>query len=192
MATHSNTLAWRIPWTEETGRLQSMMSKESDTTQQLNHHQLEEGMATHFSILAWRIPWTEEPGGPQSMGSQRVDMTEATQHACVVAFRDPTFKGEKVYISCPVFEWTVLNVSSHPLPHLATWKPCDVEIFLSSWEGGEVPGKVGGSWEANSFPQLLGMCLVEVQHVAVGILWGNPDCVSQERKAACFHCLMHE
>ena len=24
MATHSSTLAWRIPWTEEPGRLQSM------------------------------------------------------------------------------------------------------------------------------------------------------------------------
>ena len=24
MATHSNTLAWQIPWTEEPGRLQSM------------------------------------------------------------------------------------------------------------------------------------------------------------------------
>ena len=26
MATHSNTLAWKIPWTEEPGRLQSMGS----------------------------------------------------------------------------------------------------------------------------------------------------------------------
>ena len=26
MATHSNTLAWKIPWTEEPGRLQSMVS----------------------------------------------------------------------------------------------------------------------------------------------------------------------
>ena len=26
MAPHSNTLAWKIPWTEETGRLQSMGS----------------------------------------------------------------------------------------------------------------------------------------------------------------------
>ena len=24
MATHSNTIAWKIPWTEESGRLQSM------------------------------------------------------------------------------------------------------------------------------------------------------------------------
>ena len=32
MATHSSLLAWRIPWTEEPGRLQSMVSQESDTT----------------------------------------------------------------------------------------------------------------------------------------------------------------
>ena len=32
MATHSNILAWRIPWTGEPGRLQSMGSQELDTT----------------------------------------------------------------------------------------------------------------------------------------------------------------
>ena len=32
MATHCNILAWRIPWTEEPGRLQSMRSQESDVT----------------------------------------------------------------------------------------------------------------------------------------------------------------
>ena len=31
MATHSSILAWRIQWTEEPGRLQSMGSQESDT-----------------------------------------------------------------------------------------------------------------------------------------------------------------
>ena len=31
-ATHSNILAWRIPWTEEPGRLQSMGLQESDMT----------------------------------------------------------------------------------------------------------------------------------------------------------------
>jgi len=29
MATHSRTLAWKIPWTEEPGRLQSMGSQAS-------------------------------------------------------------------------------------------------------------------------------------------------------------------
>ena len=32
LATHSSILAWRIPWTEEPGRLQSMGSQKSDTT----------------------------------------------------------------------------------------------------------------------------------------------------------------
>ena len=49
MATHSSILAWRIPWMEETGGLQSTGS------QRVGH-----------------IPWREELGGLQSMGSQRV------------------------------------------------------------------------------------------------------------------------
>ena len=32
MATHSGIIAWRIPWTEEHGGLQSMGLQESDTT----------------------------------------------------------------------------------------------------------------------------------------------------------------
>ena len=35
MKTHSTILAWRIPWTEEPGRLQSVGLQESNTTQQL-------------------------------------------------------------------------------------------------------------------------------------------------------------
>ena len=38
MATHSRTLAWRLPWTEEPGGLQSVGLLESDTTGRLNHH----------------------------------------------------------------------------------------------------------------------------------------------------------
>ena len=35
MAMHPSICAWRIPWTEEAGRLQSMWSKESDMTEKL-------------------------------------------------------------------------------------------------------------------------------------------------------------
>ena len=38
MATHSSVLAWRIPWTEEPGGLQSMGLLESDTTERLHFH----------------------------------------------------------------------------------------------------------------------------------------------------------
>ena len=75
MATHSSTLAWKIPWTEEPGRLQSMGSLR-DMAEGLHFHFslscIEKEMATHSSILAWRIPGTGEPGGLPSMGSHRV------------------------------------------------------------------------------------------------------------------------
>ena len=77
MATHSSTLAWRIPWTEEPDGLQSMGVTKSQT--RLNNfsftfhfHALEKEMETHSSVLAWRIPGTGEPGGLPSMGSRRV------------------------------------------------------------------------------------------------------------------------
>ena len=38
MAPRSSTLAWKIPWTEEAGRLQSVGSLESDTTERLHFH----------------------------------------------------------------------------------------------------------------------------------------------------------
>ena len=38
MAPHSSTLAWKIPWKEDPGRLQSMGSLESDTTERLHFH----------------------------------------------------------------------------------------------------------------------------------------------------------
>ena len=38
MATHSNTLAWKIPWTEEPGGLQSIGSLQSDTTERPHFH----------------------------------------------------------------------------------------------------------------------------------------------------------
>ena len=77
MAPHSSTLAWKIPWTEEPGRLQSMGSLKSrtrlsDFTFTFHFHALEEEMATHSSVLAWRIPGTAGPGGLPSMGSHRV------------------------------------------------------------------------------------------------------------------------
>ena len=38
MATDSRNLAWRIPWMEELGGLQSMGRKELDSTERLHFH----------------------------------------------------------------------------------------------------------------------------------------------------------
>ena len=77
IATHSSTLAWKILWTEDPGRLQSMGSQRvghllSDFTFTFHFHALEKEMATHSSVLAWRIPGMGESGGQPSVGSHRV------------------------------------------------------------------------------------------------------------------------
>ena len=67
-APHSSTLAWKIPWTGEPGRLQSMGLLRVSLTERLHFPALEKEMATHSSVLAWRIPGTGEPGGLPSLG----------------------------------------------------------------------------------------------------------------------------
>ena len=77
MAPHSSTLAWKIPWTEEPGRLQSMGLQRvrhllRGFTFTFHFHALEKEMATHSSVLAWKIPRMAEPGGLPSIVSHRV------------------------------------------------------------------------------------------------------------------------
>ena len=77
MAPHSSTLAWKIPWMQEAGGLQSMgllivghgwVSSLSLFT--FMHWRRK--MQPTPVFLAWRIPGTGEPGGLLSMGLHRV------------------------------------------------------------------------------------------------------------------------
>ena len=81
MASHSSTLAWKIPWTEELGRLQSMGSLESDMSD----------FTFTFTFMHWRRKWQPTPvflpGESQGQGSlvgcrlwgrTESDTTEAT------------------------------------------------------------------------------------------------------------------
>ena len=83
MASHSSTLAWKIPWMEEPGRLQSMGSlsrkRLSEFTFAFHFHGLEKEMATHSSVLAWRIQGWGSLVGCRLWGHTELDTTEATQ-----------------------------------------------------------------------------------------------------------------
>ena len=61
MATHSSILAWRIPWTEELGGLQSTGHKESDTTERLHFHfslsHIGEGNGNRLQCSCLENPW---------------------------------------------------------------------------------------------------------------------------------------
>ena len=80
MAPHSSTLDWKIPWTEEPGRLQSMGLAKSWTR------------LSDFTFMHWRRKWQPTPvflpGESQGRGSlvgcrlwgrTESDTTEATQ-----------------------------------------------------------------------------------------------------------------
>ena len=84
MAPHPSTLAWKIPWMEEPGRLQSMGSK------RVGHNW--PASLSLFTFLHWRRKWQPTPvflpGESQGRGSlvgchlwgrTESDMTEATQ-----------------------------------------------------------------------------------------------------------------
>ena len=66
MATQSRILAWKIPWTEESGGLQSMWSQELDTTEQLNHQH--HGLRASQVVLVVKNPLANI-GDIRDMGS---------------------------------------------------------------------------------------------------------------------------
>ena len=108
MATHSSTLAWKIPWMEEPGRLQSMGSLRVRhnwvtslfTFFTFHFHALEKEMATDSSVLAWRIPGTGEPGGLPSLGSHRVGHDWSDLAAVAVAYSLISKKEVSNHILC--------------------------------------------------------------------------------------------
>ena len=75
MTPHSSTLAWKIPWMEEPGGLQSTGSLSrtglSNFTFTFCFHALEKEMATN-SCSCLDNPRDGKPGGLPSMGSHRV------------------------------------------------------------------------------------------------------------------------
>ena len=97
MAPHSGTFAQKIPWTEEPGRLQSMGSLESDTTERLHFHFsfscTGEGNGNPLQCSCLENPRDGKPGGLLSMGRTELDTTEVTQQQqqCLFAFKTCVF-----------------------------------------------------------------------------------------------------
>ena len=122
MAPHSSTLAWKTPWTEEPGRLQSMGSlswtRLSNFIFTFHFHALEKEMTTHSSVIAWRIPGTGAPDGLPSMGLHRVghdwsDLAAAAQTISNVVVVQVNFsEGTQPYIYMYPFSLKLPSLSS--------------------------------------------------------------------------------
>ena len=103
----SSILAWRIPWTEEPGRLQSTGSQQLDTTERLNHHHLHGCTRVSFSLI--------------SSGSG--DISEPLLLCCQ----------NSLLISLALDFWAVghkstLSAIFVTISHLAIWKFCFLDL----------------------------------------------------------------
>ena len=88
MATHSNILAWEIPWTEEPGRLYSMVSQrvgQDWASKQQSSHCLSslQSWWTHKIFLKIQI-WSRDSVSQNFQGFQ-----DCLQEACGLLFRPP-------------------------------------------------------------------------------------------------------
>ena len=146
MAPYSSTLAWKIPWAEEPGRLQSMGSPSrtrlNDFTFTFHFHAVEKEMATHSSVLAWRIPGTGEPGGLPSMGLHRVghDWSDLAVAVAVLRKIKKTCKWTKAASVGRSFFfqqnsplsgiWGHRACQKIPLPHALKQRWCNLETWI--------------------------------------------------------------
>ena len=117
MAPHSSTLAWKIPWMEKAGRLQSMGSRRvgDDWVTSLSLFTFmrwrRKWQPTPVFLSGERIPGMGEPGGLPSMGSHRVrhDWSDLAAAATLYCFHPSLINNIKKYFyPC----WSLLTKST--------------------------------------------------------------------------------
>ena len=149
MAPHSSTLAWKIPWTEEPGRLQSMRSLRVG-------HDWATSLSL-FTFMHWRRQWQPTPVflpgesqgqgslvGCRLWGSHRVghdwsDLAAAAAagslHACFLE----SFYHKSLFNFAKSFSWIywddqmAVTLQSVAMVSYADWFACIEEYLHPSW-----------------------------------------------------------
>ena len=148
MAPHSSTLAWKIPWMEEPGGLQSMESR------RVGHNW--ETSRSLFTFLHWRRKWPPTPvflpGESQRRGSlmgcclwgrTESDTTEAAQQ------QQPTKDRLRAFLSFFSFSFTLDNAlkvkhnTAYSYSHLHLWPDKSLPLRTLT----KFYFEVGNKWE---------------------------------------------
>ena len=143
MATHSSTLAWKIPWAEEPGRLQSMGSRRTG-------HDWGTSLSL-FTFMHWRRKWQPTPvflpGESQGQGSlmgcrlwgrTELDTTEATCSSSSNMMKLQEQLSLCTEISCKLSIYQSINslLNRDILIHFVTWMlltgGVSVSIFIKN------------------------------------------------------------
>ena len=114
MAPHSSTFAWKIPWTEEPGRLQSMGSLQSDTTERLPFH---------FSLSCIG----EGNGNPLQCSCLENPRDGEASWAAVYGVTQSRTRLKRLSSSLLV-SYTVYSEAPRRSPHFCSW-PAHISVF---------------------------------------------------------------
>ena len=118
---HSSILAWKIPWREEPGGLQSMWSQESDTTEWLSTHAL---YFSTFSCKSWWSQWrgsmlsAEDPildGLGNLLKTRKMDFSPAHGRNSVTQVESSSLPGSRPAHGWPSTTCSALCFASSPL-----------------------------------------------------------------------------
>ena len=131
MATHSGTLAWKIPWTEEPGRLQSMGSQSESES----HSIMSASLQSHGLYSPWNSPGQNTRMGNLSL-LQRIFPTQGSNPGlpqCRQILYQLSHKG-----SPRTLEWVVYPFSSRSSqPRNQTRVSCIAGRFFTNWAMGK-------------------------------------------------------
>ena len=142
MAPHSSALAWKIPWLEEPGRLQSMGSLRV-------RHDWATSLSL-FTFMHWRRKWQPtpvflpgefqgwgEPGGLPSMGSHRVghDWSDLAASSSTSTCDVPTIYWVFFFISWRLITLQYFSGFCHTLTWISHGYTCllSIELWKSPW-----------------------------------------------------------
>ena len=120
MAPHSSTLAWKIPWTEEPGRLQSLGS------QRVRHN-----CATSlslFTLVHWRRKWQPTPmflpGESQGQGAWWAAVYGVAQSWTRLKQLSSSSRGwGDSYIYSALYYYYISSISDHQALDPRGWVP---------------------------------------------------------------------
>ena len=82
MATHSSILAWRIPWREEPGGLQSMGLQRVNTAEQLTYYSKSGSDSRNVSSQGWWVLGGREGTGENNGEIGGIVMAESPEISC--------------------------------------------------------------------------------------------------------------
>ena len=143
MAPHSNILAYKIPWTEDPGGLQSMGSQSQTwLSMPIRTQHLMKGMAKIYSVLCWSIQMLSRCGGRKGRGAHGPSWSWRPVCHCLLQDRASTQMPD----GGKLFSVMASGTPASPLTFVLAAAWLSLESLGSSWPSPNPTSPESGWW----------------------------------------------